>query len=601
MAINVRANNKMDSKRQLISGLLLVALSFTTSCGGSGGSGGLPTTGGSDGSDGSGIQNESAIVYVRYPNVDTRFPVDSREYKFVTIPQGEVPYKIAPGADLVLLNPDGKEEIIVDCTTCSVMDPYISYDGSTVYYSLIENAHSSRPASWIYKVNLEIKPYKKVRLTFPNDFDSLQYGANMVSSQSLGSYANIRDMAPVPLADGRLLITSNRAALIPFHPGTNALDKTVQLMYVMDDHDGSAITPDLANMEMLETGSMHMVQHPMQLKDGRILFSSWQDVATKYEYAMTNLMTVHPDGSNLQQFTEPHDHHKNVEHFVSQLTSEEVVSALYYPSFDFGFGVISRYPLNPSGLDFLRGPIDQVLSWGERASFREFDRKNSTVITTHTTPSDVPAPGNSGKYSMPSAARGNSLLVAYSTGSVNFFNPACQPDKCEALKSGIYLIPDASGNSFVDDPSQLILIKDEPEFNEIWPRSLVSYQQIYGQERPDILDSIKLSGPQDDRLIVAEAKALVGTSSMYNRESLNEVGSFKDRFQSPKQRELHDGNWTIQGTDAGVFDNIDIYGVRIVASPSIPFTEPLNNPSNNKNLSINRHLLDSRLQQVPAR
>ena len=49
---------------------------------------------------------------------------------------------------------------------------------------------------------------------------------------------------------------------------------------------------------------------------------------------MTALFTVNPDGSNLQQFTEPHDHHKNVEHFVTQLPDEQVVAGNYYPSFD---------------------------------------------------------------------------------------------------------------------------------------------------------------------------------------------------------------------------------------------------------------------------
>ena len=71
------------------------------------------------------------------------------------------------------------------------------------------------------------------------------------------------------------------------------------------------------------------MQHPIQLKDGRILFSTWQDVGTKidigdFQYASTPLFTIHPDGSNLQQFTEPHDHHKNVEHFISQLSDERV-------------------------------------------------------------------------------------------------------------------------------------------------------------------------------------------------------------------------------------------------------------------------------------
>ena len=53
------------------------------------------------------------IVYVRYPGTDPDGDT------FIKIPQGESAYAIAQGADLMLLKPDGTEEVIVDCTTCS--------------------------------------------------------------------------------------------------------------------------------------------------------------------------------------------------------------------------------------------------------------------------------------------------------------------------------------------------------------------------------------------------------------------------------------------------------------------------------------------------
>ena len=52
-----------------------------------------------------------------------------------------------------------------------------------------------------------------------------------------------------------------------------------------------------------------------------------------------------------------------------------------------------------------------------------------------------------------------------------------------------------------------------------------------------------------------EAVALVGTSSMYNRESLNEASQNLDPYAPNHTREFHDGNWTIQGADAGLFNN----------------------------------------------
>ncbi len=530
------------------------------------------------------------IVYVRYPG-----PKDS----FVTIPQGEKPYLIAAGADLVLLKPNGTEIILVDCTDCSVMDPFISYDAKYVYYSLIEEA-SKASASWIYKIDLSKgAPYTPIRLTYDDGFDSLLYAGNNTTEHDQSSFRKIRDMAPVPLSDGRVLFTSNRSALTALNPGTDAVvNSSVQQMYVMDDHDGSANSAVKSNLHRLETGSLHMVQHPLQLKDGRILFSTWQDVALKFRYAMTCLFTVHPDGSNMRQFTEPHDHHKNVEHFITQLPDEQIVSGWYYPSFDYGFGALLRYPISSEGPDFLRYSIDQREPFGKnfRVSYREFDRKGTLNMTPHTSPSDRPAPNLSGKYSMPSVSTDGDMLVAYSSGSTNHFLSACQPDNCKPLKSGIYLIKNAA-NTLVNDPKELVKIKDSPDYNEIWPRAVVTYKSLMGVEKPEKLPSLAETGSADSRIDTAEATALVGTSSMYNRDS-----SDPEKFQSPAGREFHDGNWTIQGAEAGVFTNSDIYAVRIIGTPPKPFTKPIRKFIDRARWnSISGYLHDKRLNDVVAR
>jgi len=527
------------------------------------------------------------IIYVRYPATNPSSP-------FVSIPQGERPYDIAASADLILLHPDGTEDVIIDCTECSVMDPFISYNGEWVYYSLIEEA-TKKSASSIYKVNLTKKPFKPIRLTFNDGFKNDWYKANSSSESNLENYRKIRDMAPVPLADGRLLFTSNRAGLVALNPGTDAvITGSVQQIYVMDDHNGEATSASLSNIEKLEYGNLHMVQHPFQLKDGRILFSSWHDVGHKFKYAMTSLFTVHPDGTNLKQFTEPHDHHKMLDHFITQLFDGQIISALYYPSFDYGYGILMRSPLIKSGPTFLRDTVKQKFNHGKknRVSYREFDRKNTLTVTPHTTPNDVPAPNSSGKYSMPSAAPNNSLLIAYSKGSVNHFDAKCKLKKlCDPLKSGIYLIPDAS-NNIINSPGQLIKIKDDPNYNEIWPRAVVPYRAIYLQDQPDIIATVE--NPNGN------ASAVIGTSSMYNRES---YGS-NDPFQSSKQRERHDGNWTIQGAEAGIFSNADIYGVRIIGTPAKPFTQPINKYNSkykHRWNEIKPYILDKRLNKVVAR
>ena len=519
------------------------------------------------------------VIYVRYPSQD---PND----EFVTIPQGEQAYDIAAGADLMLLKADSTEIVLVDCTVCSVMDPYISYDGNTVFYSLIEESGRAS-AGWIYKIHLDDPSYTPIRLTFNDGFDSDLYAGNTTAAGDQSSFRGVRDMSPVPLADGRLLFTSNRGGLSSFSAETDSTIKgSVQHMYTMDDHEGELNTSELSNIKQLEKGSMNLVQHPIQLKDGRILFSTWQDAGNRFHYAMTSLFTIYPDGTNLMQFTEPHDKDKHLDHFITQLPNESVVAGYYYPSFDYGFGVLHRMPINPQGRDVLRGSV--------KGSRREFDRKGTINITPHTTPADRPAPNRSGKYSMPSIGAKDSLLVAYSLGYVNHFSAVCDnggPIECEALRSGIYMIPRASTN-IIYDPSELVLVKDDVNYNEIWPRAVLSYQEMYGVATPNIIPM--------DRSNTNNATAYTGTSSMFNRESSPNDSADPDPFQTSKNRETHNGNWTIQGADAGAYTNSDIHAVRIVGTPALPFNDPIrrNNPDHD---IVSGWIIDSRMDSIVAK
>jgi len=160
------------------------------------------------------------IVYIRYPQ-------GSEKYPFVKISRGEHPYEIAKGADLMLLHPDGNEKILVDCDdSCSITDPTISFDGKTVYFVRVNSALNKRFSfpkkfySRIYKMALTgEQAFKPIQLTFNDGYDSKKYAGYKDYKDDLSYYTGIIDLAPIPLSDGRILFTSNRAALIPFHPG----------------------------------------------------------------------------------------------------------------------------------------------------------------------------------------------------------------------------------------------------------------------------------------------------------------------------------------------------------------------------------------------
>lgn len=481
------------------------------------------------------------------------------------------------------------------------MDPFISYDGNTVYYSLIENDPEDKynkggiTPSWLYKIHLDSADKTPIRLTYDDGFDSHLYGRNKEAGYDQGDVRATRDLSPVPLADGRILFTSNRAAFSNFHPRTADAHRRASVLhlYVMDDHEGELTSASEMNLHLLELGNLSLVQHPMQLMDGRILFSSWQDVATKMNYAMTSLFVVNPDGTGLEQFTEPHDQQKNLEHFITQLPNGDVVAAKYYPSFDYGYGVLNKWPVEIEGPDFSREPIDsseilrEALELSEAEfetiyphyddSTREFERFGLVNMTPHTTPKDVPAPNRSGKYSMPSAAGNGDMLLAYSKGYVNWFDAVCKGDvteggKCERLRSGIYVFEDAETN-LIEAPSELKLVIDHEDYNEIWPRAVLPYQDIYGMDKPKIISPIAVTGPQDSRLTQHEAAGLVGASSTYNFEDLDHDQAKYDPFDAGSTRETSSGNWLIQGGIAGVFDLNDIYGIRLVGTTPKPYTE----------------------------
>src|SRR3954452_12142134 len=75
------------------------------------------------------IKYDYDIVYVRTPRKGNA-PHSSRW------PDATLPLNVDAGGDLMLLHPDGKEEVLVAGGKGSVTDPFVSFDGQWVYYSL---------------------------------------------------------------------------------------------------------------------------------------------------------------------------------------------------------------------------------------------------------------------------------------------------------------------------------------------------------------------------------------------------------------------------------------------------------------------------------
>src|SRR6185295_10413283 len=116
-----------------------------------------------------------------------------------------------------------------------------------------------------------------------------------------------------------------------------------------------------------------------------------------------------------------------------------------------------------------------------------------------------------GKFTHPSGAPDNHLLTIYSPGPVNH-----QYTHLPQLDGGIYLIK--SGEP-VQQPADMLLIKNDPNYNESWPRAVVPYKRIYAQSEPDRRQPLANDGGLSKHLPAGTPFGLVGTSSLYKRES----------------------------------------------------------------------------------
>jgi hypothetical protein len=83
------------------------------------------------------------IVYVRQP----RYGDNAN----TTWPEVAHPASLDPGADLMLLHPDGSEELLVAGGNGAVTDPFVSFDGRFVYYVLFPDV---RPQGYNYQRGL---------------------------------------------------------------------------------------------------------------------------------------------------------------------------------------------------------------------------------------------------------------------------------------------------------------------------------------------------------------------------------------------------------------------------------------------------------------
>src|SRR5262249_12375050 len=120
---------------------------------------------------------------------------------------------------------------------------------------------------------------------------------------------------------------------------------------------------------------------------------------------------------------------------------------------------------------------------------------------------------------------------------------------------------------------QMLLVKNDPNYHEQWPRALVPYKRIYGVDEPARLTPLANDGKLSKHLPEGTPYGLAGTSSLYKRESypygVVRPGTVTATYAGDKDPTGHRGfdtshNWNVQGSDAGLYENSDIHAIRIV-------------------------------------
>ncbi len=511
------------------------------------------------------IRYDYDIVYVRSP----RWVEERGKKRPARWAEFAYPTAVAPGSDLMLLHPDGKEELLVPGGDGAIQDPYVSFDGNWVFYTKFHSVsqYPGRGGSDIYKIH--VKTRKIVQLT-KQEFATNKKGEEL----PYGVY----NMHPCPVPGNRVAFVSNRNG---FLPPPKSYPRVATQLFIMDD--------DGRNMETIGHLNLAGALHPVILKDGRIIFSSLENMGLR-NYILWGIWSIHPDGTNWAPVVSALHGHSSPSswHFQTQLSDENIVVELYYNQNQKGFGTLFKMPPTPpKGIPAFgpgdptdpRNPGFPFIGWNGTRFRTPFTPNNLELITPWIRFNDFPAwpavwdnpkSPRIGKVTHPCGTVDNDLLVVWTLGPIGGSAGAVRPYMSpQPIDSGIYLL---KKGEVTDEPGDMLLIKNDPKYNEQWPRPVVPYKRIYGVDEPKQLLH-KNDGKASPHLPAGTPFGLVGTSSLYKRESapLGTIpkGSVTAVFSPEGKGNVSDftgepWNWRGQGADAGLYDNSDIHAIRIL-------------------------------------
>ncbi|MCU1325452.1 MAG: hypothetical protein JWN34_822, partial [Bryobacterales bacterium] len=436
------------------------------------------------------------IVYVRVPR-----PYPKEYFNINHLNQAGLHQTNAPGAELRLLHPDGKDELLVPVEPQeSITDPAVSFDGQWVYFAKFHHMATGASASMtvlqskhgsdLYKIHVPTR--KVVQLTSQERTPNTGAIREGIESHPRG----VHNLAPCPVAGGKVVFVSDRNG----YRGVREQTQPALQLFVMDD--------DGRNVEHIGPLNLGTALHPVALKDGRVMFSSLETQGLRSDERW-GIWAIHPDGTNWGPLTSALGSPPGqAVHFQAQLSDESIVVESYYQtgSTD-GFGTYWKFPVRSSSGEAAFGNgakeyaprgLRQLTLFANFADVRPNHHENQVYNQAF-----------AGNVTQPSCAPDNHLLTTWTPPSTRQVKPV------EVYDAGIYLLK--SGLP-INHPSKMLLIKNDPQYQELWARALVPFKRTYGIDEPPLLPHRNV-GEKSPHLPAGTPFGLVGSSSLYKRES----------------------------------------------------------------------------------
>jgi hypothetical protein len=376
------------------------------------------------------VRYDYDIAYVRAPRAG-----DERHKRFYT--DFSQPVTMEPGADLMLLHPDGTEELLVAGGNGSITDPVVSLDGEWIYYSYLYDLQKAnqwsppRQGADIFKIHAKTRRIVKLTdQTFTPNTGAAPWSDDFRTPREGRTHYDygVFNMGPCPLPGGRIAFTSNRDGFKP----PNGYPAVALQLFVMDDSDEGLGR----NLEKIGHLNVAGALHPVALADGRIMFSTLESQGIRGEI-LWGIWTIHPDGTNWAPLVSAFDPGgaPNGYHFQTQLSDGSLVVEEYYNQNNSGFGAyIKLLAAHPAGAPsfgpahmssnapWRYGRFDNAKPALYRMPFMPLGSVSLTPFThglegpaNHAVLGDKNSPAV-GKFTHPSGAPDNHLLTVYSPG-----------------------------------------------------------------------------------------------------------------------------------------------------------------------------------------